>query len=269
MHSYSGCMAHSRASGAEHRRRAILTALESEPRELTIAELSAEFEVSDMTIRRDLDSLMADGRVQRTHGGAVLSHAAGVEPRYAAKQKVNAALKTRIARYAAEELVADGDVIILEGGTTVTAMAQYLRGKEGLTVLTNGLYTVHELRHLLPGATVMSTGGILRDVSFTFVGPAVEEFLEGFHARRLFVSATGLTLERGYTDPNPLEAQVRKAMAASADETVALIDSTKFGVVSVVSVAPVGDVATLVTDLGAPQGMVSAIRDRGVDVRLV
>lgn len=253
---------------SEQRRTGIVEVLEAE-QEASITELSTRFGVSEMTIRRDLDALAADGRVRRTYGGAVLAHSAGVEPRYASKQKVNAAQKARIARYAAGELVEDGDVILLEGGTTVTALAQHLRGKRDLTVLTNGLYTANELLHLLPNATIMATGGILRDLSFTFVGPSVDDFLQGFHGRTLFVSATGLTLEHGFTDPNPLEAQVRRSMAASADRIVALLDSSKFGVVSFTTVAPPDGVDILVTNADAPADMLDGLRNRGVDVRVV
>jgi DeoR/GlpR family transcriptional regulator of sugar metabolism len=247
------------------RRRSILEHIET-GQSGSIALLSKKYRVSEMT---DLKMLAQEGRVQRTHGGAVLVRAAGVEPRYAAKQKVNAALKARIARYAAEQLVDAGDIILLEGGTTITAMAQYLRGKHNLTVVTNGLYTANELRHLLPYATVMCTGGILRDVSFTFVGPSTEAFFQGFHGNKLFISATGLTLEAGFTDPNLLETQVRKTMIGAVDQVIALIDSSKFGVKSLTSVVPADGVDILVTDSGAPEEIVQELRARGVDVRVV
>ncbi|MFO7171291.1 MAG: DeoR/GlpR family DNA-binding transcription regulator [Chloroflexota bacterium] len=249
------------------RRRSILEDIESGIG--SIALLSKKYNVSEMTIRRDLKVLEQEGRVQRTHGGAVVVQPAGVEPRYAAKQKVNAALKARIARYAAEELVQNGDIILLEGGTTVTAMARYLRGKQNLTVVTNGLYTTNELRHLLPYATIICTGGILRDVSFTFVGPSTEEFFRAFHGHKLFISATGLTLDAGFTDPNLLETQVRRAMIGAVDQVIALVDSSKFGVKSLTGVVPADGVSILVTDSGAPPDMVAELRARGVDVRVV
>lgn len=236
---------------------------------VSITELSAGLDVSEMTVRRDLDALQAEGLVQRTHGGAIPVRHSEIEPRYAAKQRVNASLKTRIARYAAEELVSDGDVLLLEGGTTVTSMARHLRPHRDLTVVTNGLYTTNAVRDLLPQATVMCTGGILRDISYTFVGPSVETFLHGLHADTLFVSATGLTLREGFTDPNPMEAQVRRWMADSAERIVALLDSSKFGIVSTTTVSAAGDVDVLVTDDGAPREMLDALRDLGVDVRVI
>ncbi|APZ33352.1 hypothetical protein BOH66_02960 [Microbacterium aurum] len=235
----------------------------------TVVDLSGRYGVSDMTIRRDLDALQAGGRVQRSHGAVSLARTIGAEPRYAAKQQVNAPLKARIARYAAENLVDDGDVLLLEGGTTVTAMIQHLRDRRNLTVVTNGLYTANELSFLVPQVTVLSSGGILRDMSFTYVGPQAEAFFDGFHGNTAFVSATGLTLDRGFTDPNPLEAAVRKKMVAAADRVIALLDSSKFGEASLVPVAAATGVDVLVTDAGAPAADIRALRRGGVDVRVV
>ncbi|MDR1824917.1 MAG: DeoR/GlpR family DNA-binding transcription regulator [Bifidobacteriaceae bacterium] len=250
--------------GAE-RRAAILDLLLTQET-AGIEDLAGRYGVSHMTIRRDLAAMTGQVAVER--GRVRLAQDSGVEPRYAAKQRVNAALKARIARYAAEHFVDDGDVILLEGGTTVTAMARCLGAKRDLTVITNGQFTLGELARLLPGATVMSTGGVLRDISFTYVGPAVEEFLRAIHARTLFVSATGFTLEHGFTDPNPLEAQVRRAMAACAERVVALVDSTKFGVVSLVTVTPPDGVDVLVTDPAAPPAALKGLRRAGVDVHV-
>jgi DeoR/GlpR family transcriptional regulator of sugar metabolism len=250
------------------RRRNILEDLEHNGA-CTIRELSEKYSVSEMTIRRDLQLLEGEGHIQRTHGGALRTGNSEVEPRYTAKQKQHASQKGRIARYAAEQLVADGDIIVLEGGTTVTAMAYYLTGKQHLTVVTNGLYTANELRHLLPNTTVICTGGILRDVSFTFVGPLPERFFSEFYANKLFISATGLTLEAGFTDPNMLETKARQAMIASARQVIMLLDSSKFGVQSLTVVLPATGPHILVTDDGAPPDMVQALRNGGVDVRVV
>lgn len=252
----------------ELRRRQILADIDTG--EVTsIGDLSEKYSVSEMTIRRDLKLLEDDGLVRRTHGGAIRVLSGAVEPRYAAKQKINADRKAQIARYAAEQLVEDGDIIIIEGGTTITTMGQYLTIRPGLTVVTNGLYTTNELRHLLPHTTVICTGGILRDVSFTFVGPTTERFFQEFHANKLFVSGTGLSLAAGLTDPNMLECQVKKAMVGAARQVIILLDSTKIGVQSLTTVLHPGDGQILVTDDGAPAEFVAELRARGVDVRIV
>jgi DeoR/GlpR family transcriptional regulator of sugar metabolism len=252
----------------ERRRQQILGDIE-QGQTTSIGALSEKYSVSAMTIRRDLKLLEEEGQVRRTHGGAIHVRTSTVEPRYAAKQKINAARKDSIARYAAERLVSDGDILILEGGTTVTTMARLLAVRPGLTVVTNGLYTTNELRHLLPHASVLCTGGILRETSFTFVGPIAERFFEGLYANKLFLSGTGLTPEAGLTDPNMLESQVKKAMVGAARQVILLLDSTKFGLQSLTTVLHPHAGHVLVTDDDAPPEAIAALRARGVDVHLV
>ena len=235
----------------------------------SIVELSQKYAVSEMTIRRDLLVLEREGHIKRTHGGALLLNSSAVEPRYASKQKLHASSKESLARYAAKNLVEDNDIIILEGGTTVTAMAKYLANVRDLTVVTHGLYTTNELLHLLPHVTVICTGGILREVSATFAGPLTEQFFREFHANKLFLSATGLTLNAGFTDPSMLETQIKKAMIASADQVIMLLDSNKFGVKSLTTVLKATQINILVTDAGAPEDVLQALRATGVEVHIV
>lgn len=234
----------------------------------SIVELSQKYGVSEMTVRRDLKILEEERYITRTHGGAVRANSSIIEPRYAAKQKLHASSKASIARYAAEELVSNGDVIILEGGTTVTAMAQYLSTTQDCTIVTNGLYTTNALQPLLPQATIICTGGILREVSATFVGPVAEQFFREFHANKLFISTTGLTLDAGFTDPSMLESQVKKAMIASADQVIVLLDSHKFGVKSLTTVLPANKVDVLVTGADAPESTLQLLRAEGVQIHI-
>lgn len=235
---------------------------------VSIKALSDRFDVSEMTIRRDLQSLEERGFVSRTHGGAVSTTASDIEPHYTSKQKLHAGRKTKIARYAAENFVEDGDVIILEGGTTVTGMARFL-GQKSLTIVSNGLVTLRELQHLLERASIIGCGGVLRDVSLTFVGPVGEAFFKEFHANKVFLSSSGITAKAGLTDPSMVETQVKKEMRASADQVIVLADSSKFGVKSLCTVLPIQDIDVLITDDAAPIELVKVIRDAGVDVRLV
>ena len=235
----------------------------------SITELSQKYAVSEMTIRRDLLVLEEGGHIKRTHGGALLLNSSVVEPRYASKQKLHASSKESLAHYAALNLVQDSDIIILEGGTTVTAMAKYLTNVRDLTVVTHGLNTTNELLRLLPQVTVICTGGILREVSATFAGPVAEQFFREFHANKLFLSATGLTLDAGFTDPSMLETQIKKAMIASADQVIMLFDSNKFGVKSLTTVLRAGEINVLVTDAGAPEDVLQVLRAKGVEIHIV
>lgn len=231
-----------------------------------VGELSRRYKVSEMTIRRDLELLEKQGHVERTHGGAIGRTTTNGEPRFVAKQELHTAQKHAIAQYAAEMLVVDGDIIMLEGGTTVTMMVPYLKNKQHVTVVTNGLYTLNELARTLPHTSVIATGGIMRDVSLTFVGPVVEDFFRSFHANKLFLSATGLTVETGLTDPNMLEAQAKRAMIAATKEIIVLLDSSKIGVRSLTTVLPTERISVLVTDTSAPAATVEALQGLGVCV---
>ncbi|MDQ4077995.1 MAG: DeoR/GlpR family DNA-binding transcription regulator [Chloroflexota bacterium] len=235
-----------------------------------VSDLSEKYGVSEMTIRRDLRALEKEGYVKREHGGAVRRPASPAEPHiidWEKRHQLFPRQKASIARVAVHELIADGDVIILEGGTTVTAMSRHLAHKRDLTVVTNGLYTTDELhRRLSPSTTIISVGGILRRESATWVGPLAERFFHEFHANKLFLSATGLTLEAGITDPNMLETQIKKAMVASASKVFMLMDSSKFGVKSLMTVLPLEKVSLLITDEGSPNEIIRGLETRGIDV---
>lgn len=239
--------------------------------------LSEKYDVSEMTIRRDLKALEEKGLIKRTWGGAILwppGRRAGRDAPFVLsrerRRNLHRECKEAVARQAAQELVRDGDIIIMEGGTTVTAMAPFLAPYKELTVVTNGLATADRLQqHLAPDATIIATGGILRPESSTFVGPVAEHFFREFHGRRLFLSATGFTLEMGLTDPRMLETQVKRAMIASVDEVVVLLDSSKFGVKSLMTVLDPQRIARLISDDGAPSDLLDRLADYGVQVTTV
>ena len=180
------------------------------------------------------------------------------------------AQKGAIARYAVSELVADGDSIVLEGSTTVTAMVPHLAERHALTVVTNSLYTAEELRRRMPpSATLLCAGGIIRPESSTFVGLAAERFFRALHVKRLFLSATGLSLQGGITDPQMLETQVKRAMIESASEVILMIDSSKFGGRSLTRVLDFSEITLLITDEGAPAEMIRGLKDQGMAVAVV
>jgi DeoR/GlpR family transcriptional regulator of sugar metabolism len=235
-----------------------------------IPTLSKKYGVSEMTIRRDLQALEDTGVIRRTYGGAVRWPQSAGEPMVVAREKremLARVQKAAIAGYAARECVGDGDSIVLEGSTTVTNMVPLITDRQDLTVVTNSLYTAEELRRRMPAsATLLCAGGILRPESSTFVGLVAERFFRELHVKRLFLSATGLTLQGGITDPQMLETQVKRAMIESAGEVIVMLDSTKFGARSLTRVLDFSEITLLITDEGAPADMLQGLRDRGVAV---
>lgn len=234
----------------------------------TIKDLSERHDVSEMTIRRDLRQLAKEGQVRISHGGAVpISAKQGSEQLYSLKETINREVKSTIAKYAVENFVNDNDVIILDPGTTAVHMIPHLKAKTGLTVVTNGLQTINMLRELLPQAKLICTGGILRGVSHTFVGPSAEGYFSDFFATCYFVSSVGVTLGDGLTDPQILDTQVKKAMLRSAGKTIALLDSSKFGVRSTVKVADLSELHAIVTGAELAPETITSLREF-VDLRL-
>lgn len=209
--------------------------------------LSEAFNVSLMTVWRDLKALEEKDMIQRVHGGAAALDNATIEPLYTKKQSINRRLKEQIAQYACEHFINDGDSIVLEAGTTAMAMVKHITHKK-LTVITNGLGTLNELAKLQPDVETMSCGGILRDLGNTFVGPQAEQFFKNTHTHTVFLSATGISIKHGVSDPNVMEIQVKRAMASNADKVILLMDSSKFGVRSLQNILPIEQISALITD---------------------
>lgn len=234
----------------------------------SVSELSQKYDVSEMTIRRDLKQLEDQGFITRTHGGAISTSLAAEEPQFIYKQGIHETEKRQIARYAVERFITEHDIICLEGGTTVTGMVPHMVGYRNLTVMTNGLHTLFELQRIAAGNTIISTGGILREVSNTFVGPVAERHFEEFNASKVFLSATGWSADRGFTDPNMLETQVKKAMIQAAKQVVMLIDSSKFGVVSLTSFLDSYAVDIVISDQNMPDDIYRQFAEHHVEIHI-
>jgi DeoR/GlpR family transcriptional regulator of sugar metabolism len=229
----------------EQRRQEILN-LFKQSNTVSTDSLVKRFQVSQMTIWRDLKALEERGIIRRIHGGATLLNVTE-EPIVTRKQTVNRQAKERIASYAARHFVADNHIIIMEAGTTVMAMSRYLT-HQNLTIITNGLGTLNALSSHVSNSHVMCCGGMLRDVSLTFVGPQAEQFFTSVRAHTLFLSGTGLTISHGLCDPNPLEIQIKQAMARSAQRIILLLDSSKFGAHSLQRILPISQIDALITE---------------------
>lgn len=230
------------------RHRRILEMLEQDG-SISLPSLRAVLPVTGMTLWRDLAALEAQGRLRRVRGGAVRPDVA-VEPAFSQKTRRALERKRRIAAQAAAEFVEEGDVLILEGGTTVAELLPFLR-KPRLTVVTNSLPILSRIQSTHRHLGVHASGGMLSQVSGNLVGPEAVAFFSRRRAHTFFMSATGLDAQLGrITDPNPVEIEVKRAMAASAARIILLLDATKIGVVSVEEVLPLKEVDVLVTDRG-------------------
>ena len=248
------------------RRQAILRILEEEGR-VSVADLSRRFALSEVTIRKDLAWLEAQGLLIRTHGGALPADRNPAELAFEVRERLNREEKLRIGQ-AAAALVQDGDSIALDASTTAMYLARFLRDRRELTVVTNGIRVAMEFAGR-SGITVLMPGGTLRWEAFSLVGAWGEDILRRIHIQKAFVGAKGLTLEEGLTDVNPEEVRLKSAIVEAAKEVIAIVDHTKWGRVAFATFCPLDRVRLVITDNQAPPDMVEAVRERGVEVWLV
>ena len=253
---------------AEERRRKILEIVDETGR-VTIADVVKRLAVSAVTARGDLDALAATGTIVRSHGGAVRRLEPTRDYPVDFKATLHRAEKQRIGA-AAANLVKPNETVILDNGTTTAEVARHLKLLKpyNVTVITNALNIATELADA-QGISLIMIGGILRQISRSFVGPQAERILRELHADRLFLAVDGFDLEHGPSTPDILEAQLNGLMMDVARETTIVADSSKLGRRSVSRIGAVERVKCLITDSHAPEDFVAALRKRGIEVLTV
>lgn len=251
---------------SEERRRAIVELLQQDGRVL-VSDLAKHFRTSLITIRKDLEFLHHQGELERTHGGALpVKTGAVMDSSLQEKERLHRQEKVRIAA-AAVRMIGPGQVIILDSGTTTTAIARACRHMKNLTIITNATNIAAELAD--SPVEVILTGGVLRSNSYSLVGPLAEESLRKLSADLLFLAVDGFDVRYGLTTPNLLEARVNRAMAESARRTIVVCDSSKFGRRSLSLILPTSAVHETITDNNIPKHDLRALRKADVQVTLV
>jgi DeoR/GlpR family transcriptional regulator of sugar metabolism len=231
---------------------------------VSLRELARAVRTSEVTVRRDLRALEAEGLLDRRHGGAVLPGGLSHEPTHSQKSRLAAAEKLAIAELAAT-LVEPGDAIVVGAGTTTQEFARQLTRLPGLTVVTNSILVAQALVHASRVDVVM-TGGALRGSTYALVGSAAEQSLAGLRVRCAFLSGNGLTASRGLSTPNMLSASVDRAIVHAAQDVVVLADHTKIGVDTMFQTVPLESMTHLVTDADADPAELATLAEQGVRV---
>ncbi|MEW2097665.1 DeoR/GlpR family DNA-binding transcription regulator [Streptomyces sp. NPDC012485] len=236
---------------------------------VSLRELARVVQTSEVTVRRDVRALEAEGLLDRRHGGAVLPGGFTRESGFPQKSHLSTAEKTAIADMAAG-LVGEGEAIVVGAGTTTQELARRLARVPGLTVVTNSLLVAQALAHANRVEVVM-TGGTLRGSNYALVGSGAEQSLQGLRVSRAFLSGSGLTAERGLSTSNMLSASVDRALVQAAAEVVVLADHTKLGSDTMFQTVPTELITRLVTD--DPQAHderaateLQALADQGVEI---
>jgi len=230
---------------AIERRRNIISLLE-ENNSVLVPELSKIFNVTEETIRRDLEKLEKDGLLKRTHGGAVISDNINVDLPLKLREVTNIEGKRSIGIKVAE-YINDGDTIMLDSSTTALQVAQRIKHKNKITVITNSINVVMELS-IAKDCKVISTGGILRESSMSFVGHMVGDSIKNYNVDVAVLACKGIDMVKGITESNEMEVEIKKDMVGAAKKVFLLADFTKFNKVSFLKMLKLDNVDTIFTD---------------------
>jgi DeoR family transcriptional regulator, aga operon transcriptional repressor len=247
------------------RQKQILSLLSQQGR-LSVAEIVAQFSISEATARRDLETLAARGKAQRVHGGVIAVEQAPPELPILERENEQADEKARIGR-AAASLVANNETVFLGSGTTVLEIARHLRDHKNLTVITNSLPVLN----ILAGnqeITVVSLGGMLRESELSFIGHITEQALVEVRADKVFMGTRGVSLEHGLTNDYLQETLTDRAILKSGRDVIIVADHTKVNRVATVLLAPLTSMYTFVTDAKADKKFVQALKRQGIQILL-
>ncbi len=253
-------------SSCVDRRTIILKQLEKDD-QVNVSELSRQFNVSEVTIRKDLKHLEKKNILIRSRGGAIKHSLINVDLSIYDRRRQNIRLKEAIGA-AAARMIFNGETILLDTGTTIMELAKHLPKKIDITVITNSVDITFRLAEH-PNIRVLMPGGILRRNSLALVGEQAAESLRGFYCDKYFLSADGIDIQRGMMTTNIEEASLARINIRNSKKVFALIDSSKFLSKGITTIAPLTEVDTLITDDGIPTTILKEIRGLGVNVIVV
>ncbi len=251
---------------SEERKKKILDFIQKHGK-ASVQELTEVFQVSESTVRRDLNDLEDAKLLKRAHGGALSLQNVNFEPTVGEKMVTHIKEKHAIAKKAVE-LIEEGDTILLDAGTTTFELAKELKTFSNLTVVTNDINISQELLHH-PGIEIMVTGGMLRKETQAMVGPVAEQSLGMIRVDKLFLAINGLDLEAGLTTPNLIEAATKRKMITIAKQVILLADHSKLGKVYRAKVADIAEVNHVILDNALDEEILNQFKTTGISVHLV
>ncbi|MBR2948645.1 MAG: DeoR/GlpR transcriptional regulator [Lachnospiraceae bacterium] len=247
---------------AVERRNLILEKLQDE-KKVVVSELSILFDVSEETIRRDLDKLDKEGLAVKSYGGAVLSENISLDMPFNVRKKRNMKGK-KIIGDILNDLIQEGEHIILDPSTTAVAIVKSLKVKKKLTVITNSIEVLLELSDV-SGWDIISTGGTLRENYLALVGPKATNVIEAFNADKVILSCKGMDMGKGLTDSNELVADVKQAMLKSGGMRILAADHTKFDKIAFSKICNLADIDMVVTDICPSKEWMRYFEEKGIE----
>ena len=213
---------------------------------VVVSELAEQYEVTEETIRRDLEKLEADGFVTKTYGGAVPKQNSALDLPYNVRESVNVVQKQLIASKICE-MIHDGDRVMLDSSSTALYVLKKLKDKKNLTVITNSVKILIELADKSDWK-VLSTGGMLKRSALSLTGSSAEKMIGTYHVDVAICSCRGVDMDFGVTDSNENDGQLKRAMFAAADRRILALDTEKFDHKAFVRVCGFREIDVIVTD---------------------
>lgn len=235
---------------------------------VSVTELSNLLNVSEATIRTDLNALAKQGKVDRTHGGAhLIEERVRQEYTFQTRKSLNSPEKQKIGELASR-FVDSLDSILFDASTTVLAMAHSLAKKEDIkdvTVIPVGIWTAIELM-ACSNINVLLPGGYLRNTTGSITGLPTSEFFNGLIIQKAFLGAWGISCENGVTDTHLLEIELKKFIVSRAKQVFILVDGSKFSQTGLSAFANLNQITTVITDVSAPQVEIEKLRRANIEV---
>lgn len=249
-------------------RRALIHRKLSENRYVQVSDLAEEFDVSTVTIRRDLDAMEADGLCTRKRGGAVrVNPGVTLEMPYDIKSHEMVEQKERIAK-AALNLIEDGDTFLLDAGSTTYALTLLLNSMSRITVVTNDLKIAVKLAEN-PKIKLICTGGVARSAVYSLEGTLAESFIKDIKVDKTFLGADSIHADGVISNVNIEEVTIKKAMIRAADQIILLADSSKFNKAGFVKICDLSDIDILITDDGISDATREMIRSYDLEALII
>ena len=248
---------------AIERRNAILAKLNVEGK-VIVTDLSREFDVTEETIRRDLEKLDNEGLATKTYGGAVANQNLNVDLPYNVRKRANVERKQKIAGKIAE-MINDGDYIMLDASSTAIYVTKCILNRKNITLITNSVEIMMELADKSDW-NILSTGGSLKKGALSLVGASAERMIRGFHVDLAICSSKGIDMNMGITDSNEKDSEIKRAIFAAANKKILAVDATKFDKISFVHVCNISEIDTVVTDQAPNDRWVEYFKDKDVEL---
>lgn len=236
----------------------------NEKKSVRVTELSKVFSVTEETIRRDLEKLEKEKKLERSHGGAVsVNPILTLEIPYSEREITNVKEKQNIASESVK-YVEEGEKIILDASSTALYMAKQLPNIP-LTVMTNSVKVTMELSNKKQ-VTVISTGGTLLSKSLSYVGPLAESAFNSYYFDKAFISCNGIHIERGLSESNEQQARLKARMISNVNSVYAMVDYSKFGLLTFSRISDIENVDYIITDKNTDENTLEVLKDRGIGI---